>query len=242
MRASFGFVPLILLVSSLAALAADKPKYGPEATRLSLSHAYFQSHAAPDYWAISPYYVGQRDEKSCSLASVTMIVNAARVQKNLTAEDELATQPQVLKKTGDARWEHDLGTLGRGVTLDELGKFTEEALKAYGVAPKKVEVLHASTTPEFRQALLEILTENEKSSRDFVIANFIQGAYTGDADVGHISPIGAFDAKNERVLVLDPDRQWYEPYWVSLTTFIRGMSTQDSVSGKTRGLVWIQLP
>ena len=31
----------------------------------------------------------------------------------------------------------------------------------------------------------------------------------------HISPIGAYDSVTRRVLILDVDRGWYSPYWVS---------------------------
>lgn len=231
------FVLLTFATTSVSA-ADSKPKYGPEAKRIYLSHDYFKKNPAPDFWALIPYYAAQRDEASCSLASVTMVVNAARAAKDLTADDELATQDTVLKKTDDASWAIDLKT--KGVTLEELGKFTEEALKAYGI-PSKVEVLHADMTPEFKKKLAAVLSQNEKSAQDFVIANFLQGTYTGDAAVGHIAPVAAYDQKNQRVLVLDPDRKWYEPYWVSLDTFIQGMSTTDKVSGKNRGLIWIQL-
>jgi hypothetical protein len=40
---------------------------------------------------------------------------------------------------------------------------------------------------------------------------------------------------------MDPDRTWYEPYWVSEETFIAGMNTQDKESGKTRGMLWVKL-
>ena len=244
MNTSFRKIAVILLFSCVVvANAADtKPKYGPEATRIALSHQYFREHAAPDYWAISPYYVPQQDGKSCSIASVTMIVNAARAFQNLTADDELAVQSEVLKKTNNADWQKDLGPVGKGVTLDELGRFTEAALRAYGITPTAIETIHADDSKEFRQKLRQLLIRNEKSNRNFIIANFLQGVYTGDASVGHIAPVGAYDAQKHRVLIMDPDRTWYEPYWVSEETFLKGMTTQDDASKKTRGLIWIQLP
>lgn len=234
---------IALLFCAQPSLSADtKPKYGPEATRVSLSHEYFRSHAAPDFWVLAPYYVSQQDDKSCSLASVTMIVNAARAYENLSAEDQLATQPEVLKKAAVEDWKKDLGPIGKGVMLDELGRFAEAALRAYGEAPIQVQTLHVDQSKESRQKVHELLLRNEESDRNFIIANFVQGSYTGDADVGHIAPVGAYDAQKKRVLIMDPDRQWYEPYWVSEKTFVDGMATKDGLSYKTRGLVFIQLP
>ena len=38
-----------------------KPKLGPAAISLQQSHEYLQSHPAPDYWALSPYYGAMPD-------------------------------------------------------------------------------------------------------------------------------------------------------------------------------------
>ena len=125
--------------------------------------------------------------------------------------------------------------------MDQLGVEVEKSFKAYGFNEAKVEVIHVDDlSPVTRDKVHNVLVENEKTAKDFIIANFIQGVYTGDADAGHIAPIAAFDTKTKRVLVLDPDRDWYEPYWVSEETFLKGMNTQDKNAGaKYRGLVWV---
>jgi hypothetical protein len=221
--------------------ASAKPKYGPEAHRISLDHSYLQHAAAPDYWALSPYYTAQQTGAACSIASATMVINGARVKQSLTADDELASQNSILKKTGNEGWKKSVENTGGGVALEQLGQYVGEAFKAYGLIPVDVQVFHAQKTPEFKKKLHEALVENEKSANDFIIANFIQGAYTGDADAGHIAPVGAYDAVTKRVLIMDPDREWYEPYWVSEETFLEGMSTSDRASGMTRGFVWVKV-
>lgn len=242
------YLLLAVFISANFVVASEtKPKYGPEATVLSRSHEYIQHAKAPDYWALSPYYVPQQNGASCSVASVTMVVNAARVGRNLTSDDQLATQSDVLDKAHDDFWKKTVGvsSLGmvaaKGVTLDELKTVALEALKAYGVEAD-AEVFHADDLSDAtRSKLHQALVENEKSARDFIIINFNQGVYTGDSDAGHIAPIGAYDAKNHRVLVMDPDRQWYEPYWVSEETLLKGMATQDKASQRNRGYLWIKL-
>jgi hypothetical protein len=105
-----------------------------------------------------------------------------------------------------------------------------------------VTVTHAvDTSPATRARLEQALAQNEKSNDDFILINFNQAAYTGDAEVGHIAPIAAYDAAHHRVLVMDPDRQWYEPYWVSTQTLLAGMATKDSQSKQNRGWVYIKL-
>jgi hypothetical protein len=239
---------LTLLVSTNASLHAwpafareTKAKYGPEATLLSHAHEYVAHHPAPDFWALIPYYTAQQTGAACSIASVTMIINGARSGQKLSADEQLATQDSVLKKTGDEAWTKAVGSHGFGVTLDQLGKYTEEAFKAYGFPKVHVTVVHTEdTSPATEAKLHQALIQNEKSANDFILINFIQGAYTGDADVGHIAPIAAFDAQADRALVMDPDREWYEPYWVSEKTLLKGMATKDPVSGKNRGYIWVQ--
>ncbi len=220
-----------------------KPKYGPEAILLSQSHAYIQKNPAPTYWALSPYYLPQKDDASCSLASVAMAVNAARVGQKLTADDELVTQVGLLKKVDDDAWKVGLGEHGHGVTLDQLKPLVEKSFQAYQVKPLSVTVVHTpDQEPATKAALHRALVSMEKSGRQLIIANFIQGVYTGDADAGHIAPVGAYDARLKRVLIMDPDRQWYEPYWVSEETFLKGMATVDKTAGLFRGYVVVQLP
>jgi hypothetical protein len=234
----------VTFVSSVGtpAFAETKPKYGPEATLLRNSHEYVQKHAAPDFWALIPYYTAQQTGSACSIASVSMVINAARIDQKLTADDELATQNNVLKKTGDEEWTKAVSDHGGGRSLDQLGVEVQKAFKAYGFKDAKVEVIHVSDlSPATRAKVHAALVENEKSAGDFIIANFIQGVFTGDADAGHIAPVAAYDAKARRVLILDPDRDWYEPYWVSEETFLKGMNTADkSADGKFRGLVWVE--
>src|SRR5262249_3662706 len=153
---------------------------GPEVTLLSASHEYFRTAPAPDYWAISPYYVPQKDDRSCSISSVTMMMNAARVGMKLTADDELVTQQALMKKV--PQWEKAVGSGGRGATLDELKYYIEESLKAYGFEKFTVEAVHTDDTSTKTQAALHrALVENEHTANDFIIINFIQGVFTGDA-------------------------------------------------------------
>jgi len=228
--------------SMFAANAAKKPKYGSEITLLSESHGFIKASDAPDYWAISPYYLPQQDDRSCSVASVAMIINAARVGTSLTSDDEIATQKNVLKKTNSDLWRKAVGLTGYGVSLDQLAPLIENSLKAFGITKFKVETFHVDDTSKDTAAKLhEALVANEKSKADFIIINFIQGVFTGDADVGHIAPIAAYDSAQKKVLIMDPDRQWYEPYWVSEATLLKGMATKDKSSGKSRGYIWVKI-
>ena len=236
-------VTSLVAISAGPALAESKtiPKYGLEASRLYSNHAYLQKNPAPDFWALMPYYVHQQSGSACSIASATMVLNGIRAPENLTSSIELFTQNSVLERTGDSKWTRAVGKMGGGATLDELRGYFSEALEKLRLQGWQVEALHADGSPRFAKQVHAILIENEKSDRSFIIMNYLQNVLTGDPEgaVGHVAPVAAFDAKAGRVLVLDPDRDYYEPYWVSETAFIRSMNTVDKASGKTRGLLWI---
>ena len=242
---------LILVCATHFSLADPKPKYGPDAIPLSTDSNYLRSHPAGDFWALMPYYTAQQTGSACSIASVTMVMNGLRAGQSLTADDELISQNLLLAKVKDSAWTKAVGPKGEGASLDQLGKYISEALRAYGFAdgskdPKNgsgygVEVWHApDTSEESLNQLEKFLSENESSAKNFIIINFLQGVATGDALAGHIAPLGEYDRVHRRVLILDPDRQWYEPYWVSTQVLLKSMATLDKGAGKNRGLVFIR--
>lgn len=237
--------PVMIACSFFLALAgadaAPKPKYGPETTRLFHSHAYIQDNPAPDYWALMPYYVPQENDRSCSVAAATMIVNAMRASRPLTADDELVTHTTLLNQTKSSLWKQGVGPVGRGITLDQLSELLPAALKAFGVEEASATVIRAeSLSDEVRAQLRLALKENEKSSSDLIVANFDQKVFTEDTQVGHFAPVAAYDESARKVLIFDPDRKWYEPYWVPEELFFKALATKDSATGKNRGILWIK--
>jgi hypothetical protein len=247
--ASLALLSVAILVAPDASWA--KPKYGPDAKPLAAplwsSNAYLRSSpkVAPDFWNMIGYYVPQVTPSSCSAASVAMVLNAALASKPKTSDDKVVLQPDLVEKVKIEQWKDRVSTSGAsgkfGVSLDQLGKITEAAFKAYGFPQAKVRVVHTeNTSAETKKALIADLENNEKGSQDFIIANFDQQNYTDDAQAGHIAPIGAYDAKGGRVLVMDPDREYYEPYWVSVDTFLKGMATKDSEGKTFRGYLVVQ--
>jgi hypothetical protein len=222
--------------------SASAPKYATHSVPLSFDFGYFRRAAAPDYWALSPYYVGQRDDVSCSLATTTMIVNSARRGLRLGSQETLVTQASLFDRVDSPVWRRGLAESGEGVTLDELARLTTRGLQAFGVVPRAVKISHvAAPTESALRELRATLLENEASPDDWVILNFLAEAYVGTGDYGHFAPVGAYDAELQRVLVLDPDREYYEPYWVPDTVALAGMATSDSVTGTPRGYLYVDV-
>ncbi len=239
-----------LLSTGMAVSAAEQeqepklqPKYGSQAVRLFHAREYLRTHDAPDFWALMPYYVHQFNERACSVASATMVVNALRAQVELTTADELITQGTLLKQISYPDWARAVGPDGESVTIEELGDYLRESLKRFGPAKYNVEAVRVDPTDKgLRERVRRMLVENERSDDDFVLVVFWQALFTDDpeGETGHIAPLAAYDAEREWALVFDPDREWYEPYWVSLDTLVAGMARVDPDTGNPRGYIWIR--
>ncbi|MCO6456646.1 MAG: hypothetical protein J5I93_15210 [Pirellulaceae bacterium] len=223
-------------------VAAARPKYGASAVRLHRDQAYLRQAPAPDYWALSPYYAGQLDDLSCSVATAAMVVNAALAERDLAADHQLARPAGLLRRVHSPEWTRAVGPGGAGVTLDQMSGYLRLACAAYGATVQRIDVLHVDdASAETQDRIHRLLVQNERSANDLVVVNFLQSVLTGDpaGAVGHLAPLAAYDAGRRRALVLDPDRQWYEPYWVPLDRLVTAMATQDETSRRPRGLMHV---
>ena len=63
-----------------------------------------------------------------------------------------------------------------------------------------------------------------------------KGVYEGG---GHFSPLAAYHAGTDRVLIMDVAAHKYPPVWAKVTEVWRALDTVDSDSQKTRGFVEI---
>lgn len=223
-----------------AAQAKDKPKYGKNTTPLAEDASYFRGSSKSDFWKLIPYYVPQHNEKACGVASSIMVLNALFASERNTADGKNVDVEEISKLA--PAYKKNTGTKGKGFTLDELGGTLTKLLESAPGAP--YEVVVERFTGKDRKAemkrLEKLLVANEKNPSNFILANFLQSVLTGDPEgsVGHIAPIGAFDAKRKRVLILDPDRKYYQPYWVPYEKLFDAINTTDPAGGgHTRGLV-----
>lgn len=217
-----------------------KPKFGPEAVPITRAADYVRTALAPDYWALSPFYVPQATGSACSLASVTMMLNALRGLPGL-ASDRLVTQKQLLDAVGDDEWRRAVAEDGEGVSFTELELYVRRSLDAYGLSGAEVEVFRPrDSSPQTLAELRRILKENEQSDGDIILVAYDQGTLTGDVGYGHIAPLGAYDAATRRVLMMDPDRSWYVPYWSSDVKLLEAMLKPDRADPEGSGLIRVR--
>jgi hypothetical protein len=218
-----------------------KPRYASGVVSIIQNHEYLRTHDAPTYWQISPYYLPQSTDASCSSASAAMVINALRIPQMRYANQKLATAHSVVHRIQNNVWADDVKQGAEGVSLDQLGSFLKQAIKAYHIPPIQLEIMHAIRVKSFAKNFHQALLEGEKTGRTFIIVNFNQKLIGGTESVGHFAPVGAYDAKTKRVLIMDPDRELFEPYWVSEHRLVESMETKDSGGVKNRGFIIVKV-
>ena len=107
-------------------------------------------------------------------------------------------------------------------------------LEAHGL---EVDVVHGSESSiEAFRAAVQV---NLSDPADFMLVNY-QRAVLGQGQVGHISPLGAYDSASDRVLILDTAAYKYPHTWVPLDTLYDAMATVDPASGRSRGYLSVK--
>src|SRR5262249_39610692 len=234
---------LLLVVETSADARELKAKLGPHAIAIQQAHEYLRSNPPRDYWALSPHYVGQLSNSGCSLAAISMLVNALRGMP-AQADERLVTQAGLRDRVANSEWTRRTNENGGGVTWRAFAEYLNLSLAAYGLdAP--IEVVKPNHNPAATFARLRsLLTGNERSDRDIMLVYYNQGVVTGDWDGPHISPIGAYDSDRQRVLILDVDRDWYGPYWTSDEKLLEAMlrpapARFGALAGETGGILQV---
>lgn len=216
----------------------SKPEVATELSPLSRDHAYIQENPAPAYWALSPYLIHQHTDSSCSLATATMLLNAARAIDGHARIGQFVSERGLLERMADTDWEKEITPPdGNGLSLVELKDRMIRALALYALTGWQVEhravaAADAATAEAFRAELAAMETAGDR----LLAGNYhLATTYGDDWDVGHFSPIGAYDAARDRVLLLDVWKADYEPMWVDLTRLLKGMVPVSPVGRTSRG-------
>ena len=242
MQSILNIVKLIAFVLSISSAFANShvlnnpARYAPGVVSIINDHTYLQTHDAPIYWKISPYYLSQPTDASCSVTSAAMLMNALHINQMQHANQKLFTINSILHSTNNG-WKNDVKQGGNGVTLDQFGVFLRQAMNAHRFLPTKIEVIHATGAKDVATKFHQALLKGERMGRTFIVVNFDQKFISGTESIGHFAPIGAYDAKTKRVLVMDPDRELFEPYWVDESRLLSSMETEDTDAHKHRGFV-----
>lgn len=204
---------------------------------LRLDHAYLRGAPGSAYWQVAPHLIQQATDSSCSLATAVMLINAVRGHDGMLRIGEPASEASLLDKLADLAWRSSVAQDGNGLSLTEFAAAMERALDSYGCADKWSVAITPVTDAEAAIADLRgALSAMENGSSGFLAANFHLDLFYGDGvDVGHFSPIGAYDAARDLVLMLDVYKKDYEPMWAPLPRLAKAMATLSRKTGEPRG-------
>lgn len=219
------------------------------------------SRFSEDFYQLASHYQPQLTPVYAGVASLVIVMNALRLplhQIKSQKESEIVKPPalgggvipfpaynqinffnaatdavkdrKVLGlQNANTQNENDKGAFKPGTSLAEL----KALLAVYGF---QGEVTEATLAPSkgatlFREVLKKTFSESER----FLLANF-KGDEMGATTEGTVSPLVAFDAKSDSVLVLDVTAHKNPWYWAPVEAFYRSMHTQYN-EGTWRG--WI---
>lgn len=213
---------------------SDRHPAGPSPRLISLSSetglSLFRQSAGVDMCLrLLEQFVTQDNLAFCAPATIAMMLNSLpidRPQSPAHPGHKLFTQYNLFDGAGDGCLSRD--TVARtGMTLQQASTLARRE----SVAARAVHA--ASMSPD---SLRTKISEVIRDTRSLLAANYLRTAL-GQHGSGHFSPIGAYHAEADLVLILDVARYRYVPKWVPLDHLFGAMDTIDDVSGLTRGLL-----
>ena len=186
-----------------------------------------ESDARESVISLSMYFTTQDSLAYCGVASSTMVLNALDIDRPVSPDHapyRLFTQRNFFNP--DVRKVITPEQCGRsGMTLDVLGR-------ALATFPVTVDVTYAkdSTPDEFRKTARNVLSRPNA----YLVVNYLRKAIRQESG-GHISPIGAYHAGEDRFLILDVARYKYPPVWVKTVDLWQAMRPGEGEPVAGRG-------
>lgn len=182
------------------------------------------------YFAVQPFVDTQENLAFCGPASMAAVLNSLPQESRpvtpqlkpfayFTQDSFFNPQTQRIKSRE--------ATLRSGLTLLQ----SAELLQSFGV---RADRFYADQLSE--SAFRDLITSSLKDPKARLIINFNRKSL-GQAGAGHLSPLAAYDAATDSVLILDVAKFKYPPFWVTVTDLLNAMNTIDPDSGLSRGVI-----
>lgn len=200
-------------------------------TPLTQDHGFFRQNDAAIYWALAPHLVSQHTDCACALASASMALNALRSLNGHHRVGDVISEQRLLEAMNDDHWRAAFrAVIGDGLKLARYGEDMPRALRLFGLEDRCIVSVHRVSRgdePAITRLREDLVAMQQLADR-LVVANFHLDTFYGDgSDIGHYSPLGAYDHRRDRVLVLDVYKPSYEPVWAPLEHLAQAMSVHD---------------
>lgn len=225
---------LALAVGPVCAEAPALPGELVPITAPSGAERLLASTERAPYWALSANFETQQNQAYCAVASAVVALNALGVPRPanhvypdypyFTQQEFFRDVPSVLANPETVSHE--------GMTRDQLATVLVHLdIKVANYAGDGLD------EAGFRKLLKDTLRRADR----VLLVNFLRSAI-GENGGGHWSPLAAYDAASDSVLLLDVARYRYPPVWVPVVTLWQAIRTEDSVSGESRGVLVVEKP
>ena len=178
-----------------------------------------QSAHKTDHAQLLPVFTPQRRRAFCGPATSATVINA------LLPPASRVTQFSLFDNVVGIKSELDVSM--SGLSLEEFATL----LRAHGLAVRTIYAGQADIA-DFRRDAQAMLAE----PHTYVIVNYDRVAL-GQVGPGHISPLGAYHAATDRLLVMDVAAYKYPYTWVPTAKLWAAMS--EPVAGRTRGYLLV---
>ena len=216
-----------------------------------------RAKATPDFPNLANQFEAQSNLWFCGPTTAAIVLNAVRSgsrdvprDRSRLSSDDLRyipsgydltvprfTQDNVIGKGSKSRAQ----VLGEPVAVDgkqvmdpgyQLRQF-DQLLRAHDLDTRLVVVDDKKSEEEVRADFVE----NLKRAGDYVVVNY-RRKDVGQQGGGHISPLGAYDAESDSVLIMDVNPASAGWVWMPIATLIKGMRTFDTV--ENRGYILVK--
>ena len=179
-----------------------------------------ESKYKKDFYPLISHFVTQRNLSFCAPASIAMTLNAMSIKRPIARvyyPFRLFTQQNLF--SARALQVYPMAYVNfRGMSLDLAGKLINVHQFVKATVYHANQVNKASFLNTAQQAL--------HSGHAFIIVNIFRKAMHEEGG-GHFSPLGAYDQKSDRFLLLDVARYKYPPVWVKTSDLWNAMHTKD---------------
>lgn len=218
-----------------------------------------RSDAKVDFFPLANHFESQENKIFCGLASSAIVLNALRLDnRSITKPQDGHVLPgndrRYLPKGFDPIFErytqHNVFQPDAKSKIEVLGKpitIKGKPASDYGLQLHQLAALLTAngidvTTRVVDDAMPEDTIRNElvanmHQAGDYVLVNYSRKTL-GQGDVGHISPLGAYDKKSDSFLVLDVNPNTSKWVWITTHDLVAAMRTLDTV--ENRGYVLVK--
>lgn len=200
------------------------------------------ANTAASYIPLTQHATNQSEPAYCGLTTACIVLNALECDT-------------VYRWNGGWRYWHDESVLfaacpcldprriqRQGISIGQLQQLLVcQGLRCRLYRPPGTgdDEQDGNSLDSFRDHVQRILANPSSSVQKCLVVSFAR-APLGQTGDGHFSPVAAYHAPSDSVLVLDVARYKYPPYWVPLEILFDAMQHVDSVTGRSRGWLLIE--